>query len=73
MYIQCKQWGGLPFEGGVADQPEGLLGLLSMVERVKHYESLSIKEITKLPHDEIVYIDHISGRNKLEENQNGRN
>ena len=69
LYINCKQWNSLPFAGGVADQPAGLLGLMGLVPKIEKYESMPVRELTKLPYTEKVYYDRISGKNELPENQ----
>jgi hypothetical protein len=52
----------------VADQPEGLLNLLALIPRVERYERMKPGELTKLSYSENLYIDRISGKNKLPEN-----
>jgi len=67
--IRCKQYGALPFAGGMIDQPEDLMGLLELVSVVKRYHDIPLQEYGSLSPDEFRWLDRISGKNKLPENR----
>lgn len=67
--LRCQHYGALPFAGGLVDQPEQLMSLLELVSVVKKYHEIPLNEYGKLTRDEFVWIDRISGTNKLPENR----
>ena len=66
--LRCRHYNALPFAGGVADQPDELLSLLELVSVVKMYYDMPIGDVTQLQRHEQVWIDRISGKNRLTEN-----
>lgn len=67
--LRCQHYGALPFAGGIVDQPDELMALLELVSVVKQYHDIPLNEYGKLSPEVFSWIDRISGKRKLPENQ----